>query len=371
MRILQINSAANFGGGERHFVDLCRGLSAGGNEIFVALRKENNWRQKLSYLPEENIFYLPLKNSFDLSSAQKLAKIAREQNIEIVHAHLARDYAVATVAARIAKKPKLVLTRHLLFPLKFAYKFILPADASFIAVSNGVCDVLLKQNILPSRQIHLIYNGVDSEHFARVSRTIDKSDLRRRLNLKSGCRLIGIAGEITAHKGQSDFVRAAPMVLKRFPDAEFLIAGQDGSPEKKHLKNLKNLIESLKLENKIHLLGWTDDVATVFSALDVFVSASRAEPFGLVIAEAMASGCAVVATETDGALEIIETGETGKLVPVENPARLAEAIAELLGDENLRRRIGDDARKAVRKKFGIDRMIGETERLYRQILAAD
>ncbi len=370
MRILQISSAKNFGGGERHLVDLCRGLSSGGHEIFVVLRPSNEWQEKLSFLPEERIFHLSLKNSLDVFSARKLARIVREKNIEIVHAHLARDYPVAALAVRLSKRAKLVLTRHLLFPLSFPHKFVLPKDSTFIAVSKGVRRELRKHFFLPHEQIRLVQNGVDTRHFENAKKVEAREDLRRRLNLKSDSLLIGIVGEITAHKGQTDFVRAASVVLKQFPAAEFLIVGQDGSPPQKYQKRLEDLIKELGLQNKIHLFGWIEDVAPVFAALDVFVSASRVEPFGLVIAEAFASGCAVVATETDGATEIIEDGKTGKLVPVENPFELGKAVGELLSDESLRQKLGDNAQKAA-QKFSVERMTAETVNIYREIITRE
>lgn len=368
MRILQINSAKNFGGGERHFVDLCRGLHVGGEEVFTVLRPSGGWQEKLCFLPEENVFHLSLKNSFDVFSARKLARIIREKNIKIVHAHLARDYPVAALAVRLSKKAKLVLTRHLLFPLNFPHKFVLPKNSTFIAVSKGVRGVLRKQFFLPHEQIRLVYNGINTVLFENTKKTVAIENSLRQLNLKSDALLIGIAGEITAHKGQTDFVRAASLVLKQFPAAEFLIVGQDSSPRGRYLKHLENVIEELGLQNNIHLLGWIDNVAPVFAAVDVFVSASRIEPFGLVIVEAMASGCAVIATKTDGATEIIEDGKTGILVSVENPSELSKAIGELLSDKSFRQELGDNARKAAVEKFSIQRMVEETVKIYREIL---
>ncbi|MDQ3748629.1 MAG: glycosyltransferase family 4 protein, partial [Acidobacteriota bacterium] len=118
MRILQISSAKTFGGGEKHFVDLSRGLTTRGHEVFAALRPTNQWQEKLDFLPPESILHVSLRNSFGVLSAQKIAEFIREKNIEIVHAHAARDYIPASLACRIAKNARFVLTRHVLFPLK-------------------------------------------------------------------------------------------------------------------------------------------------------------------------------------------------------------------------------------------------------------
>jgi D-inositol-3-phosphate glycosyltransferase len=101
--------------------------------------------------------------------------------------------------------------------------------------------------------------------------------------------------------------------------------------------------------------------------LDVFVSASHTESFGLVIAEAMASGTAVVATETEGAREIIRAGDTGLLVPIGAVENLAAAVSELLQDPIKRARMAAAAQVAS-AQFGVDRMIEETEKIYFEVL---
>lgn len=363
MRILQISSAKNFGGGERHLVDLCAGLTQRGHEVFAAVRRENSWLEKLRFLPEENIFFAPLRNSLDVLSVRILTRFVKEKNIEIVHAHLARDYTIAAIAAR-QTKTRLVLTRHLTFPLNLAHKILLPKNAAFIAVSESARRQIIKQNLLPPEQIHLIYNGIDARRFSGTNKSAGKEFFARQLNLRARSPLVGVVGEIAAHKGQIDFVRAAAEVSKRFPDAKFLIAGRDASTDGRNEKALRGLIEELGLKNKIHHVGWLEDVALFLAALDVYVSASHFESFGLATVEAMAAGCAVVATETDGARETIENGRSGKLVPVKNSPALAEAIVELLSDEEARRNLGANAALAASEKFGVERMVAETEKLY-------
>lgn len=365
MRILQISSAKTFGGGERHFVDLCRGLTEQNHNVSVTVRADAVWLERLSFLPPEKIFYLPLRNSLDVFSARKLNDLIRRMRIQIAHAHLARDYPVAALAVR-KTEAKIVLTRHLLFPVNSLHKFILPKDAAFIAVSKAVRQTLLDQRILPPDQIHLIYNGIDTKHFQTVSETIDRKKLRSELNIPEDAKIVGIAGEITEHKGQTDFVRAAE-VLKDFPDTHFLIVGRDSSAHGENHKRLESLIAELGLQNKIHLSGFRADIAPFYAVLDVFVSASRVEPFGLVIAEAMACACAIVATATDGAKEIINDGESGKLVEIENPAAMARAISEFLGDAKMREQFGKDAQTKVRERFGLERMIRETEQTYQKV----
>ena len=115
MKILQISSAQSLGGGERHLADLVNGLTLRGHEVFVALRPNSPLVQELE-VPRERIITLALRNSLDAASARELSRLVKRNKIEIVHAHMARDYPLAAFAVR--KNPAaLVITRHVLFEL--------------------------------------------------------------------------------------------------------------------------------------------------------------------------------------------------------------------------------------------------------------
>jgi len=141
----------------------------------------------------------------------------------------------------------------------------------------------------------------------------------------------------------------------------------DSSPGNKNRLELERRIERSNLTGHVKLVGWLENVAELYCALDVFVSASHTESFGLVIAEAMASGTAVVATETEGAREIIRAGDTGLLVPIGAVENLAAAVSELLQDPIKRARMAAAAQVAS-AQFGVDRMIEETEKIYFEVL---
>src|SRR6267143_4785201 len=117
LRILQISSAQSLGGGERHLADLANGFIDRGHEVFVALRPHSALNDELSRVPKQNITTLPLRNSLDVHSARELARLVRKSDIEIVHAHMARDYPLAAYAVRRNEATQLVLTRHVLFPI--------------------------------------------------------------------------------------------------------------------------------------------------------------------------------------------------------------------------------------------------------------
>lgn len=363
MRILQISSAKTYGGGERHFVDLCRGLQRRGHEVFAALRPTNEWQTRLNFLPPENFLHVSLRNSFGVLSAQRIAEFARANKIEIVHAHAGRDYIPASLACRIAKITKFVLTRHVLFPVKPFHRFALTNLAAAIAVSEAVEKNLKK--IFPKEKIHLVPNGIEIE--SATDRETLRQAFRFEHDLAFDKFLIGTVGELKLLKGQRDFILAAQAVAQKFPDARFLVVGKDNSFKQDYRRELKRLVKILRLEEKFLWLDWIEDTAPLFAALDVFVSASHSESFGLAILEAMGAGCAIVATETDGARELLDE-RSGKFAAVKNPVEIAKAIGEFLEDEKMRDAFGSDAQSRAKEKFGLEQMIDETQKIYRSQL---
>lgn len=362
MRILQISSAKTFGGGERHLVDLSRCLYDKKHEIFTVLRPNTDWKNKLAFLPEENSFELSLKNSLDILSAWKLAKIIREKNIEIVHAHLARDYSIAAAAIRFAPQAKFVLTRHVLFPANSLHKFILRNLSKAIAVSTAVENELKK--ILPAEKIVRIHNGIDISRFKTADHEKLHREFRFENNIPFDAPFIGTIGELKPLKGQQDFVLAAQIIAPKFPDAYFAIIGKDNSFSQDFRRELKRLVKVFNLEERFLWLDWVEDTTSVLHSLDIFVSASHSESFGLAILEAMASGTAIVATDTEGAKELLEAEQ---LVPVGNPTQLANKICRFLEDEKIKITFGKKAQMKAESDFGVEKMISETEEIYQEI----
>lgn len=366
MRILQICSARALGGGERHLADLANGLARHGHEVYAALVPGSPLPAELAQLPPENIIELSLRNSLDLTSALKLAQFIRRNQIEIVHAHLARDYPLAAFAARKAGGARLILTRHVLFPLSRIHKVLLRRVARVIAVSQAVADGLIEQDIFERDKIVVIHNGVDIDRFAKTR----ESDAARRQ--KIGARFcVGTIGELAPIKGQESFLRAAAIVSSRRDDVDFVVAGEDKSRTGENQRGLQSMIDELNLRQRVRIDGWADDVVELLRTLDVFVSASRSESFGIAMVEAMAGGVPVVATMTAGAREIIDENKTGVLVPIEDEKAMAEAICELLDDPQRRERLAHDARRMVSERFSLDRMVDETEGAYLQAVQGE
>ncbi|MEO8041173.1 MAG: glycosyltransferase family 4 protein [Acidobacteriota bacterium] len=360
LRILHISSARHYSGTERHLVDLSRSLQARGHELFVALRPTSDWQHRLDFLPPENIFHVSIRHSFGVLSAMKIAEFVRENAIEIIHAHVARDYIPANIASLAAKPAKFVLTRHMLSPLKPFNKFALKNLSRAIGVSEFVGSEL--RSVFPPHKVVVIPNGLDLENLR--DRTLLRNEFRAFHDIAADAPMVGTLGELREAKGQRDFILAAAEVSKRIPDCWFVVTGLDHTADKSFRRELRRLAKVLGIGERVLWLDWLDDTAPFYAAIDVFVSPSYAESFGLSILEAMIRGTPVVATATEGARELLGSAEG--LVPARDPVKLAGAICDILLKDD-RANSGDALRRRAAEKFALERMLVETERVYDDI----
>ena len=363
VRILQISSSRTYGGGERHFIDLCRGLQRKGHEVFAALRPTNVWQDRLGFLPSSNIFHVSIRNSFGILSANRMAGFVRDNEIEIIHAHVARDYIPASIACTLSGRAKFVLTRHVLFPLKPFNRFALKNLSKAIAVSPGV-EISLRKVFRP-QQIALVANGIDVDELERIDRNAARAEFRTEHGIPREALLVGIIGELIELKGQRDFVLAANELAARLPSARFVIVGRDNSIDQSFRRELKRLVKVFDNEDRFLWLDWVDDTRPLFAAMDLFVSASHTESFGMAILEAIASGTPVIATETHGARELLANPEL--LVPIADPVRLAEKMEEILENAEMRNAVAETSMASARSKYSLDRMIASIELLYQDL----
>jgi glycosyltransferase involved in cell wall biosynthesis len=374
MRVLQVSSARAFGGGERHLADLSRALAERGHEVYAAIEPDSPLREPLvAALPLNNIYELSLHKLHDAHGSMKLARFARANRVDIIHAHVARDYWPAYFAAanrRARHGPRCIITRHVLFSLSFSTRYILSNAARVIAVSEAVARSLRAQKISGPEKIRVVTNGVDLRRFEEARAAFEREEAERGA-MQRPFR-VGIVGELSEVKNQEDFLRAAALVHEEFgASVEFLIVGDEAARSGVYGAWLEKLIVRHQLTERVRLLGRREDVAPLIASLDVLVSASRTESFGMVLAEAAACGVPVVATATEGAKEIVADGATGWIVPIGDVRALASAVALMLRYEELRRSLGSRARTVARERFGLERMVAETERVYAEALGVE
>ena len=208
-------------------------------------------------------------------------------------------------------------------------------------------------------RLSVIPLGVDLDRFRPVSpdsREVKAS--RRELGLSEGDAVIGFVGRLVPQKGLSYLLAAAELLQARYSNLRFVIVG-DGP-----LRTELTIATTSSGNNRFYFLGERSDVPRLLELFDVLVVPSEWEPFGIVNLEAMAAAKPVVAFDVDGIPEAIVHGETGLLVPHRDSRALASAIAKLLDDTSLRRRMGAAGRQRVEQRFNVQDMARAFESFY-------
>lgn len=223
-----------------------------------------------------------------------------------------------------------------------------------VAVGNVVADVCASVEGVSRDNITVIHNGVE------IPEVTDGAPAFRK-NFPPGALVIGFVANYRPEKDHQTLLEAFRGVLDRCPDAYLVCCGLNVRGLK---QGLEDMVRELHLEERVKLLDSQSSISDVYRSLDLYVQSSTHEGFSNAIVEAMAHGLPVVATAVGGNPEAVLDGVTGLLVPPKDPARLAEAILELLGDPDRRQSFGLAGRERVMRHFSLEAMLEGHERLY-------
>lgn len=276
MKILQVCSAESLGGGERHVADLTCALIERGHELHLAVRPQSPVREALTDLPV-TWHEIGLRNALDWVSARRLAAIIRDERIEVLHAHVARDYAVCGLAAKLSPV-RFFLTRHHFNPIKSnpLYAWSLSEAQCLIAVSESVQAALSAAFPSLASRVVVIPNWIDPQACGSLSRE------EARLKLGITERLaVGVIGQLTPLKQQDLFIRAAADLLKEglWHNLEFLIVGAASSKDADYERRLRALVDELEVADHVRFTGYVADLPALLAAFDVVAVPSENEAF--------------------------------------------------------------------------------------------
>jgi len=188
-------------------------------------------------------------------------------------------------------------------------------------------------------------------------------NLRNLLHLPEGRPIVGMVARLTTQKGHSTLLQAMSKLIQQSNVLPHLVLVGDGELR----SSLEALVSRLKLDSHVSFLGNRPDASQLMYDFDIFAHPSRWEGFGLVFLEAMAAGVPIIATRTSAIPEIVEDGETGLLVPVDDGDALSDALSLLLTDTPLRKRMGLAGRRRLEEHFSVQKMVEETAKIYQQI----
>jgi glycosyltransferase involved in cell wall biosynthesis len=293
---------------------------------------------------------------------------------DLLHANSIRAGLVASVAT-VGLGTKVVWQLHDMLPRHVLSSVIrifacLSSRNQMIAVSHAVAKNFCGDfgSRLTGR-VKVILNAIDVQAFQ--SNKTSKRELRRQLRLRDTDFVLGIVGQITPRKGQLELLHAFAKALETVPNLILLLVGAPiFNRDCEYLELLKRTTAELGITTNVRMLGQRHDVATVMRALDLLIVNSSAEPFGLVIPEAMACGTPVLAKSVDGIPEIITQGKNGWLLESPTQESLAEAIVYLLQRDELREQIAKQATLHVKENFSVVRYTNEIQSFYQACVPA-
>jgi glycosyltransferase involved in cell wall biosynthesis len=347
-------------GGEVQTLGLIRGLRSRGTLCALAAREGS---PLLARARAEEVPVIPWRprGEMDVLAAYGLRRWVAASGAQVVHAHTAHALGLALLAVTgMRSRPKVVASRRVSFPLRSALSLwkYRRADA-VVAVCGEIREGLLAQGVGEGR-VWTIHSGVE---LARFQRLPSRSWARERFGIPADVLAVGAVGAMVEHKGHRVLLEAIARLRERGQPPTLVLAGE--GPLRGSLA-----AEAQDLGVNLKLLGYVEEPAELFPALDVLALASLSgEGSPGVIKEAAAAGVAVVATDVSGTSEILRNEREALIVVPGSPEALATALNRLLGDLVEARRLSAAARARI-EEFSMDRMAQAHHELYRQILAA-
>ena len=362
MLSLHIDTARTWRGGQNQALLTVLGLRGLGHRTVLVAHPQGELRRRAA--EGLDLIGLAPRSELDLAAAWRLARILRQIQPEVVHAHDPHAVAVAATAIGygvVSPKPTLVASRRVDFPLKlnalsqWKYRQV----TAFLCASEAIRGILIGQGIPRERAI-TIHEGIDLDHVDAAP----PLSVRETFWLPTNSPIVGCIGALVDHKGHRHLVHAATDVVRAVPDARVVILGEGELRD-----DLTRLIHDLGLERHVLLPGFRPDVLSLLKTFDVFVMPSITEGLGTSILDAMACRKAVVASAVGGIPEVVDPEVTGLLVPPRDPGALGTAIVRLLRDPALTSRLGEAGRSRVEARFSAERMVQETLAVYTRLRA--
>jgi glycosyltransferase involved in cell wall biosynthesis len=384
VRILRVIARLNMGGPALHVAYLTAGLRERGYETTLVAGSLARGEDSMEFVTNElgiEVEPLPalgreIAPLRDLQATLRLARLIRRVRPQILHTHTAKAGAVGRVAALLAgdaRPPIVVHTFHghvlrgYFGPFRsrafgLLERWLARATTALVAVSPEVRDDLVRLDVAPREKFTVVRLGIQLDE--RVADQNGRDETRRVLGIAPACFTVGWIGRMTGVKRTSDVLLAFKRLREQGVDACLCMVG-DG-PERDALEHRAH---DLGIMKRTLFLGYQEDVAPFYAAFDAMILPSGNEGTPVSAIESLAAGRPVVATRVGGVPDVVRDGEDGYLVEPGAVDELADRLARLAGDAELRRRMGEAGRSRVLPRYSVDRLVDDVDRLYRTLLA--
>ncbi len=370
INILQIISSKDaIGGAQEHTRILCAGLDKNKYRVIIVTRPGSI----VPYYKGQGFEVIPVELRHKPGSILKLLGIIKKYKIHIIHTHNMLADRRGCVAGWLGRVPIVVTTIHTLMNTDrfgeqkrgtsiWQYNFLLKhVPKKIIALSEEVKRHTRKELNLEDDRISLIHNASD---LSRLNKSVNKQEKKREFGIDEDCCVVGTVGRLVELKGYPYFIKAASLILQKFPEKlKFLIVGDGYMSDE-----LRNLAKGLGIADKIIFAGQRRDVPEILHIFDVFVLPSYYEGLPRSIIEAQACGVAVVATNVGGTPEVVINDKTGILVPPKDEKAIAKAVIDLLTNKDKAEKMGNAGKEWVQKQFDAPVFIRKTEDLFEDLI---
>ncbi len=385
VKVLRVIARLNMGGPALHVAYLTAGLRPRGYDTTLVAGTLAQGEDSMAFVADERGVEVmkieelgreisPLR---DLLAIVRLARVIRRERPQILHTHTAKAGAVGRLAALLAgpgRPPVIVHTFHghvlhgyfgpvrsrLFLALE---RWLAAHTTALIAVGPQVRDDLVALGVAPAERFTVIRLGIELGERVRPGEN-GRVEMRRYLGVPPERFVVGWVGRMTAVKRTDDVLDAFRRLRARGVDACLCLVG-DG-PDRERLERQAS---ELGVIRDTLFLGYQEDVAPYYAAFDALVLPSANEGTPVSVIEALAAETPVVATRVGGVPDVVREGEDGFLVDAGDTEELAERLTRLAHDPELRRRFGESGRGRVLKRYAVERLLDDVDRLYRELLA--
>lgn len=367
--ILFLHAGAEMYGADKVMLDLVKRIDKTKYQPFVilptegvlvdALKKEGINVMVMPYPIMRRKYFNPkglIQYGFGLVKyTNKIAEIAKKHHIDLIHTNTAATLEGSFVSRKL-HIPQLWSIHEIIVSPKIMYtvtsKLIAKYSSITITDSKAVKDHLDASGCFKKGAVKVIYNGVDSKRFKSEN---DCAYLYDEWGIPEDARIVGMMGRVNSWKGQGDFLKAANIIMCKYPDVYTVFVGAAFEGEEWREEELADAIAQSPYKERIVNKGYRTDSEGIYKLYDVFVLPStNPDPLPTVVLEAMATGKPIVGYKHGGVCEMVKDGYNGLLAEVRNPVDLAAKIEALLIDENLRKKMGENSRKRLLENFSIE-----------------
>ena len=371
---MELNVTSALGGGPKAMLDLVGGLSRDRFTPLVVTPDDGPYFAQYKALGGP-VLDLPVRGGFRPTTLAALVAAIRRHRVRLIHSHGKGAGLYGRLAAALTRTPAvhsfqgLHHRRHGRVGQKtyLALERVLARlTTCFIHVSRSEMQEALALGVSNAARAVVIPNAVDCGEIDRLP-ALAASE-RAALGLADASLVVGSVARINAQKGLDDFVRAMRVVADAVPGARFVLVGDAPAGEEALKRRLNDLVLSLGMEDRLVRTGYRVDAVALMKTFDVYVSSALWEGLPITLLEAMACRKPIVATDVGGNNDAVVDGSTGYLVPVGDPAALAQRACQLLRNADLRRDLGEAGRRRVEEQFSIGTTVAETGLLYQQVL---